>query len=444
MKRSQYAAVSLLIVSLCGLTAWGQPPRPDKVSPEELQRVSGWFKTIQVKQVDPKLLEQLKELVKNNPKLQQSPNELAKKFLEQNPDLMRDPQKIGQLQQLAQQMKQGKTPEGNNSPGSSPQGNNPTPELPKAEPKNNQGMPKGSPANLPKNMELPKQLPQPPQITPKSIDAGNGLQPPGNSPSQGMVQPKSGSEQYKKVAGWWENNLGSLKETPGVQQILAEMIQGASREGDASWLNQAFKGMDPSKGMDSQTLSKIGESFGNAQPPNLPDLGLSSLGDGWGKSIGNWAAPNINAPSSMNMPGFTGVSGGGSTGALVGFVVVAMLGIALWWLWPMWKRGSQTDPQALPGLGPWPVNPRKIADRETLIKAFEYLSVLLCGQPAMNWNHVTIAQQLLERVPNSAGIADQLAQVYAIARYTPQDQPLPDKVIQEARTYLCQLAGVRP
>jgi hypothetical protein len=88
------------------------------------------------------------------------------------------------------------------------------------------------------------------------------------------------------------------------------------------------------------------------------------------------------------------------------------------------------------------VDPRSIADREALIQAFEYLSVLMCGGGARTWNHVTIASALERAVPQAEALADPLARLYAVARYTPADQPLPPGAVAEARGYLCELAGV--
>jgi hypothetical protein len=88
------------------------------------------------------------------------------------------------------------------------------------------------------------------------------------------------------------------------------------------------------------------------------------------------------------------------------------------------------------------VDPRHITDREALVKAFEYLSVLVCGRGARVWNHVTIASALERAVPQAEALADPLARLYAVARYTPADEPLPPGAIAEARGYLCDLAGV--
>ena len=69
-------------------------------------------------------------------------------------------------------------------------------------------------------------------------------------------------------------------------------------------------------------------------------------------------------------------------------------------LWPRLVGTRSGDPRLLAGLGPWPVDPRTIADRAALVRAFEYLSVLRCGTGAKVWNHVTIAAELRRLYPN--------------------------------------------
>jgi hypothetical protein len=124
------------------------------------------------------------------------------------------------------------------------------------------------------------------------------------------------------------------------------------------------------------------------------------------------------------------------------FLGAAAVGLVLWWLWPKLTGKAADGPRPLPGLGPWPLDPRTITDREALVKAFEYLSVLVCGAGARVWNHVTIAGALERAVPQAEALADPLARLYAVARYTPANEPIPPATIAEARGYLCELAGV--
>jgi hypothetical protein len=97
---------------------------------------------------------------------------------------------------------------------------------------------------------------------------------------------------------------------------------------------------------------------------------------------------------------------------------------------------------ATEGLGPWPVDPRAINTREDVVKAFEYLSVLICGPSAKTWTHGTIADALSDLATTHGETAVMLARLYELARYAPLDEPLTHDELIEARKLVCALAGV--
>ena len=237
--------------------------------------------------------------------------------------------------------------------------------------------------------------------------------------------------QFQAVAGWWENNVGPLNETPALRQLMLEMFTGQSGSGaDTGSLGELLEG--PA----GEGFGKIADRLGGSGF-KLPEFGL---GKGGGRNSSFTPPP---PPSGSSFGGFGGVNGGaGSWLPVVVLLVVAAVGLVLWWLWPKLMAQGEPGPRPLPGLGPWPVDPRHITDREALVKAFEYLSVLVCGGGARVWNHVTIASALERAVPQAEALADPLARLYAVARYTPADEPLPPGAIAEARGYLCELAGV--
>ena len=76
------------------------------------------------------------------------------------------------------------------------------------------------------------------------------------------------------------------------------------------------------------------------------------------------------------------------------------------------------------------------------MKAFEYLSVLICGPPAKTWTHNTIADALSELAATHGETAVMLARLYELARYAPLDEPLTRDELMEARELVCGLAGV--
>jgi hypothetical protein len=88
------------------------------------------------------------------------------------------------------------------------------------------------------------------------------------------------------------------------------------------------------------------------------------------------------------------------------------------------------------------VDPRTIATREDLVRAFEYLSVLICGAEARTWTHGTIARALVDLAATHAATARLLARLYELARYAPLDEPLNPAELAEGRRLVCELAGV--
>jgi hypothetical protein len=139
-------------------------------------------------------------------------------------------------------------------------------------------------------------------------------------------------------------------------------------------------------------------------------------------------------------------------GVLAG-VVLGLLGVILW---NVVLRNARRDvaAQARFKLGPWPVDPASVANREQLVRAFEYLSLLWLGAAARNWNHEMIAAQLGQKTKpegNAAPLLDPVAQqhaaealaaLYERARYAPATEPLPDEALRSARRDLTFLAGL--
>jgi hypothetical protein len=96
------------------------------------------------------------------------------------------------------------------------------------------------------------------------------------------------------------------------------------------------------------------------------------------------------------------------------------------------------DPYAL---GPWPVDPHRLATRQDVVVAFEHLSVLICGPVAKTWTHTTIAGALSELAMAEPERALMLARLYELARYAPIEEPLTTAELAEARRLVCRLAG---
>jgi hypothetical protein len=91
---------------------------------------------------------------------------------------------------------------------------------------------------------------------------------------------------------------------------------------------------------------------------------------------------------------------------------------------------------------PWPIDPRDINSREDVVKAFEYLSALICGPDAKTWTHSTIADELTKLAETHGEAAVKLARLYELARYAPLDEPMSRVELMEARRLVCDLAGM--
>jgi hypothetical protein len=127
---------------------------------------------------------------------------------------------------------------------------------------------------------------------------------------------------------------------------------------------------------------------------------------------------------------------------VVGLMVVMAL---LIWQSRGWLKESLAARLAAWRLGPWPVRPGDVTTRADLVRAFEYLALLLLGPAARTCHHLELAQRMGQRPALDADrqreAAVDLARVYEQARYTPADEPLPEDVLSRARRELCYLAG---
>jgi hypothetical protein len=261
------------------------------------------------------------------------------------------------------------------------------------------------------------------------------------------------SKSLKAFAAVWERNIGPLDETPEVKRALFDLASSANglnldllddkgnsiwdliRKGDGSGLDFGDL-MDGSGGnwklpnMDFPSL-KLGRWFGRT----TPGTGSSSSSWSWGTS-----SPRVRTPS-------TGGSGFGSFGFGGSWFPVVVLGIVVLviLLWMVLKNLRTPVPEVAyvaGGVGPWPIDPRRINTREDVVKAFEYLSVLLCGPAAKTWTHNTIADALADLASTHGETAVLLARLYELARYAPLDEPLTHEELMEARELVCGLAGV--
>jgi hypothetical protein len=135
--------------------------------------------------------------------------------------------------------------------------------------------------------------------------------------------------------------------------------------------------------------------------------------------------PVIELPSAPPAPRL-GRAPGGIRPAMNTILVIAgvvVLAVVFWRL-----RGGRLAAagEGRRPLGPWPVDPASIASRADLIRAFEYLSLLRCGEPARTWHHRAIADCLGGAAEDRRAAAARLAELYEQARYAPAGGGEPD------------------
>jgi hypothetical protein len=253
----------------------------------------------------------------------------------------------------------------------------------------------------------------------------------------------------------WERNVGPLDDTPEVKKALF----------DLAGTNGLDLDLTDSKGNSIWDLLRKGEgdgvSFGDFMDGSggswhLPQFDFpkmnwspwkgSSSSSGSGSSSSWWGSSSSSSPrprpgSSGGSSGFGNFGFGGSYFPLVVLGII-VLGILLWVLVKNLREAPATPAFVTDGLGPWPIDPRTINTREDVVKAFEYLSVLICGPSAKMWTHNTIADALAELAATHGETAEMLARLYELARYAPLDEPLTRDELMEARELVSGLAGV--
>ncbi len=310
------------------------------------------------------------------------------------------------------------------------------------------GKPGDPPPVLPKPGDRPPPMPQPPVGPPPRPGDPQPFNPtPPQQPLPKPGQPKPNAEQVEGAVQMWEQTVGPIDSTPAVKDAIQDLFgngMGGANE------KPFWDGLDGSSGSSSSSNSGFWKF--------LNGTGGSTGGSNWNtpswlKNFSAGSAPSApSAPktgmSGPSMPGLGGMGGMGVAGlgtvgtVILILIVAAVVGFLIWKFLPMIKEVRNRRLQPLPGQGPWPVDPRTIRDRESLVIAFEYLSILVCGNGAVVWNHMTIAEALREALPDREHLAEPLARLYAVARYTPLREEIPESAYAEARRCLCALAGV--
>ncbi|VTR94375.1 unnamed protein product [Gemmata massiliana] len=325
----------------------------------------------------------------------------------------------------------------------------------------NQGLPKIAQAPPP-NMGGPP-VP-PPMIDPKT---GQPTAPPnpderqpfdpenpfGNRPDSPEKTAKT--KTVETATALWEKNVGPIDESPAVKRALLDLVNdpdamNALTDSKGNSLFDMFK-----EGGDGEGMKDL-FGGGEGQGWEWPKLDLDF---NWSRSERNFNVPESSNRSrwpDMSMPDRARGGSGSSMGGMGSFdfggvqvpwlimliLFALVLTAVLWWKWAAIFPASDRAVRSPDGLGAWPLDPRSINTREDVVKAFEYLSVLICGPGAKTWTHSTIADELTQLAQTHGETAVKLARLYELARYAPLDEPLTRAEVLEARRLVCDLAGV--
>ena len=457
----------------------GQLPSPGPLPAPDYETLKGLASQLGGQQggpIDPELLELARQYLKNNPDFLRSAQ-----FQQMKQQFQSDPNIASKLQNSGispQDLQKFKPLIPQNAGGTGP---NPQQYLPPQQNTGGQNQNGGPQQNNGGQTPNTGRQPDPATATTATPPTGTG----NFRPNDRTSSPVNGSQQFNpnnttpsaqelaqknqdfnNVVGMWESNFGSLDNTPALKQSLVEMFSGNGQS--------PFGGMNGGNGLNGlngngsgngqqgsfwnngNSANNSGSGFGNwlknmtsnGGPSWWKSMTSNTSGKSWFGGGSGWTAPRppaggVGSVGGVGAVGVGGIGGLGTVGTVVLLLVVAaVVGFILFRYWPQ-IQAMRDKPKPIAGLGEWPIDPRDVKDRETLVRAFEYLSVLVCGGGAVVWNHVTIADAMRANVPGAAPFADDLARLYALARYTPAGEPISAADIAAARGYLCRLAGVQ-
>ncbi len=279
----------------------------------------------------------------------------------------------------------------------------------------------------------------PPIPPPPPVDPGKPQVPP--PPPPGSTEP-------------WKPPTGSS--TPDSWGDLANDPPDWLKKGLGRTVDDVSKWLDTPSGKSwSKTIAEAaGRAASNTRSTARASSGrLRGLG-GYLPNVRSWLPrrspnlPNARLPGvprvGGRMPAAPSLSGRDAGKVVLVVALVAVLALVLWYSRGWWQ-GALSARLAAWKLGPWPVRPQDVSTRGELVRAFEHLALLCLGPAARTCHHLELARQIggLPSVDpdRRRDAAADLALVYEQARYTPDDELLPDELMSRARRDLCYLAG---
>jgi hypothetical protein len=270
------------------------------------------------------------------------------------------------------------------------------------------------------NVEMPAFQGEPPPIAPA---------PP--------LAPREAPVDADRLARWTRDMLQDLDETqvgdflresPAWQRAL-ERIEQTIRlpEGNVDWLDRVPDNLRLPEGWRLEGLTRPFENWSLAG--RLPEFSLPRF---------RFAPPrlgNFNFGGGPRFPGAPSV--GGSVNENLFWVLLPVLLALLAFIFYRQLGRAAGVAGVAPRLGPWPVDPSQVRTRLELTQAFEYLARLLVGDEVRTWNHRAVARKL--GAVREPGVAQALAGLYELARYTPGDDVLDSAQQAAAQRHLLAL-----
>jgi hypothetical protein len=310
------------------------------------------------------------------------------------------------------------------------------------------------PKNPPKIDPPPRKF-DPPKFDPRKLDP-----PPGDDgkrkfdPENPLGKPNESPDKASKskaveaMTALWEKNVGPIDDSPAVKRAIAELVGDT----DLMEMFKDAKGRSLLDALEGDNDDKLGGLLGNdggGDKWEWPKFDFWNRGRDLDVDVGSGRSRSTDFGSRDSS---SRSSSGGGLGTLdlgglkVPFLFLLLLaaliaGALVWWKWGS-VLGARPLAAGAAGPAPWPIDPRAINSREDVVKAFEYLSVMICGPAAKMWTHSTIADELTELARTHGEVAVKLARLYELARYAPLDEPLTRAELMEARRLVCDLAGI--
>ncbi len=225
-----------------------------------------------------------------------------------------------------------------------------------------------------------------------------------------------------------------VRQLQGAEWSRKDLKLDRFTSGQLEALDQAGRWLSP------DALGSV-NNWGRWARGSLPALG----------SLPRFRLPSYSGPALPGLPAAPTLAGAPSLNTLV-WLAAAVLLVVLLWKWKAWFQLPQdADAQGRWRLGPWPIAPDQVATRGELIRAFEYLALLLLGPSARSQHHHELAQQIggpASDSPERREAVERLTRLYEQARYAPEQAdaniPLPQDEQAFARQALCMLAGLNP